>query len=114
MVFYHECGLTELLEELEKFRSTWRQEIKKGRNASCSGHPSEGQSQSPRALTVQSSAPQRSEEDASSGGADRVDSKSPLEVYESAILKERQGSLSEAVIRYRRAFKVYPPKLYLE
>jgi hypothetical protein len=34
--------------------------------------------------------------------------KTPLEMYESAILKERQGSLSEAVIQYRKAFKVAP------
>jgi F-box protein 9 len=35
-----------------------------------------------------------------------VQEETPLEIYENAILKERQGSLSEAVIQYRRAFKV--------
>jgi len=48
-----------------------------------------------------------SEEDNPHVKVDSASSESPLEVYESAILKERQGSLSEAVIQYRKAFKVY-------
>jgi hypothetical protein len=37
----------------------------------------------------------------------------PLEVYETAILKERQGNLSEAVLNYRKALKVPTSKSQL-
>jgi len=48
----------------------------------------------------------RSSLDDSVGRADVNRAKTPLEVYENGILKERQGNLSEAVMQYRKAFKV--------
>jgi hypothetical protein len=57
---------------------------------------------------LSSSGPRRSEDDAVVPTRTEPVVKSPLEVFEGAILKERQGSLSEAVIQYRRAFKVCP------
>lgn len=92
-------------DELETFRSRWRQEIEKGRDARSPIRSRSGQLETHPAAQP---SPRRSEEAASSV-SDRDKEQSPLDVYESAIMKERQGSLSEAVIHYRKAFKVPPP-----
>lgn len=96
------------IDELESFRSRWRQEIQKGRESRSpirTRTAQTGESESSYNAPSQESSPRQSEEHSI-----RVDAnvgRSPLEVYENAILKERQGSLSEAVMQYRKAFKVY-------
>jgi len=101
--------------ELEEFRSAWRKEIQRGREARA---PTETwpEVNSTRAQEVPApSSPRRSEEAVVPPHSDlRVedDKRSPLEIYENAILKEHQGSLSEAVLGYRKAFKVSPTSLF--
>jgi hypothetical protein len=41
-----------------------------------------------------------------SDGVVDVETRDAMSIYESAIIQEQQGSLSEAVVLYRRAFKV--------
>ena len=96
------------IDELESFRSTWRQEIQKGKPTQS---PPRQRTQSAVAKTspVAPSSPRRSEDDSVTSTRTETVGKSPLEVYEGAILKERQGILSEAVMQYRRAFKVPVP-----
>jgi hypothetical protein len=68
-----------IADDLENFRSNWRKEIQKG--------------QPTQDLEIETQ-PAKSQ------------AVTPLEIYENAILKEGQGSLSEAVLQYRKAFKV--------
>jgi hypothetical protein len=101
------------LDELENFRSTWRQEIQKGRGARSPVHQRTGSIESSNSppQAFHESSPGRSEVDVFTHRTEASPTKSPLEVYENAILKERQGSLSEAVIQYRKAFKVRSYKI---
>ena len=92
-------------DELESFRSRWRQEIQKAHS------PVRNKVHDSAVAVLQEPSPRHSEDDALPSRADITRNNTPLEVYENAILKERQGSLSEAVIQYRRAFKVLHPLL---
>jgi hypothetical protein len=96
------------IDELEHFRSTWRQEIQKGRGAHSPIRTRPGQSEVSRSppVSLKESSARLSEDDSLALPTENVPTNSPLEVFENAILKERQGSLSEAVIQYRKAFKV--------
>lgn len=87
-------------DELESFRSRWRTEIQKGRESQSPIRQRHGQVDS---TSIES---RHSEESIDNDVKDKND-KTALDVYENAILKERQGSLSEAVVQYRKAFKVY-------
>ena len=97
-------------DELESFRSRWRQEIQKA-NPPVLNKVHDSNSSLPTSTPPQESSSRHSEDDALPSRADVTRSNTPLEIYENAILKERQGSLSEAVIQYRRAFKVPYPSL---
>jgi hypothetical protein len=98
------------IDELEHFRLTWRQEIQKSRGAHSPIRSRPGQSEVSRSPPVSSkeASSRRSEDDSLPPLSENPKINSPLEVFEDAILKERQGSLSEAVIQYRKAFKVVP------
>lgn len=101
------CTMDSLLiiDELESFRSTWRQEIQKHRSHSP---------QRQRTRTIEAAAPEARSPPRETSPRQSFENsppqsriKSPLEMYESAIMKERHGNLSEAVIQYRKAFKVW-------
>ena len=94
-----------LIDELESFRSRWRQEIQKA-HSPVRNKVHDSNSSPPVSATPQESLPRHSEEDTLPSRADIIGNNTPLEVYEDATLKEKQGNLSEAVIQYRRAFKV--------
>jgi hypothetical protein len=106
MLFFY---FADRIDELEHFRSRWRQEIQKGRGTASPiltrTGGSESSSRSPP-VSIKESSSGRSEGDSLSRSPENAKINTPLEVFENAILKERQGSLSEAVIQYRKAFKV--------
>ena len=88
-------------DELESFRSRWRQEIQQSRAPQSPTHPTTTHTLS-AAPSVESS-PRHSEDNPTTNTTDKGDAHigaSPLDVYENAILKERQGSLSEAVVQH--------------
>ena len=97
-----------MLDELESFRSTWRQEIQKQKSHSPPRYRTRARGQEAAVSESLSSPRETSPRQSLDGSPLRQRIKTPLEMYESAILKERQGSLSEAVIQYRKAFKVAP------
>jgi hypothetical protein len=103
------------IDELEHFRSTWRQEIQKSRGAHSPIRTRLGHSEVSRSppLSSKEFSSRRSEDDSLSPPQENPEANSPLAVFENAILKERQGSLSEAVIQYRKAFKVVPYRMQL-
>ena len=99
-----------IADELETFRSNWREEIQQHRNAQSPVRERESQ-RTTTATTRKSASPVATRELASPRRSLEkeplvLQEETPLEIYENAILKERQGSLSEAVMQYRKAFKV--------
>jgi len=122
--FPHLPRVPYVLDDLKTFRSRWRQEIEHDRDArsparSRSGdvqsHPAEDVESHPAAQPFIEEPPLlgRCSEDDGPSVSEESKEQSPLEVYEEAILKERQGSLSEAVVQYRKAFKVSPHKRHV-
>jgi hypothetical protein len=103
------------IDELEHFRSTWRQEIQKGRGAHSPIRTRLGHSEVTRSppLSSKEFPSHRSEDESLPPPPENTEANSPLAVFENAILKERQGSLSEAVMQYRKAFKVVPHQMQL-
>jgi hypothetical protein len=103
------------VDQLETFRSRWRQEIEKARSPLSSRTSGEFESHPaaqppPPSIAAETSSPRRSQDGAFREKEVSPLEVSPLEVYEGAILAERRGNLSEAVIQYRRAFKVPNPQ----